>query len=604
VIMGGESRVRPLRPGDPRRLGRYDLVGRLGEGGMGTVYLARTAEGRPVAVKIIRPDLVHDREFRRRFRGEVNRARQVPPFCTAEVLDADPDHEQPYLVVEYVDGPSLGTVVEERGPLTPANLHGLAIGVATALTAIHGAGVIHRDLKPTNVLLAPGSPKVIDFGIARAVQGEAGLTRTDQMIGTVAYMAPERFTPSGAATITPAADVFAWGAVVAYAGTGRTPFDADSPAAVAVRIMTQPPDLTGLVGPLRDLVERALAKDPTDRPTAKELLGRLLTAGPYRPSDLAAALAHQPALLMAAEEAQAATQQLPGHDLTAAATAPGAAAAGPAVGDLTTRFSTPPATSRATPRVRPAARPPDAPRPAPRRRNRRVRLVLAALAIAALVASGAVAGILSGVIVLPGRGGSPRGDRSAQPTGSPSTLLVAQDPLTVENLWHSRDDRENQTTCSFAGALVVTKQSVGSYRCPGPQDALTDFTASVDVKLLGKGSCASVWFRFDSAGYALRVCADGYYLVTHGVGGPTAITPLHTFPFAGNPIALDTATRVGVSAHGTDLTFHRDGRPVGTWRDATFLQGRVVLGIFQDRPLEQPPFSVSFANVEIRARTG
>src|SRR3954451_17697684 len=167
----------------------------------------------------------------------------------------------PYFVVEYFDGPSLASVVRDKGPLSQSNLYGLAIGVATALTAIHGAGVIHRDLKPANVLLAPGSPKVIDFGIARAVQGEAGLTRTDQMIGTVAYMAPERFAPNGAATITPAADVFAWGAVGAYAGTGRTPFEADSPAAIAARIMTQPPDLAGLTGTLRDLVEQALAKE-------------------------------------------------------------------------------------------------------------------------------------------------------------------------------------------------------------------------------------------------------------------------------------------------------------------------------------------------------
>ncbi|MCW6010311.1 protein kinase, partial [Micromonospora sp. CPCC 205371] len=150
--MTGEpgSRTAPLRPSDPARLGRYELLGRLGEGGMGTVYLARGADGRLVALKVVRADVLDD-EFRRRFRSEVNRARQVPPFCTAEVLDADPDHERPYLVVEYVDAPNLSTVVEERGPLSPANLHSFAIGVATALTAIHGAGVIHRDLKPSNV---------------------------------------------------------------------------------------------------------------------------------------------------------------------------------------------------------------------------------------------------------------------------------------------------------------------------------------------------------------------------------------------------------------------------------------------------------------------
>jgi hypothetical protein len=607
---GMAVRARPLLPDDPRRLGRYDLLGRLGEGGMGTVYLAATPAGRVVAVKIIRPEFVHDGEFRRRFRGEVNRARQVPPFCTAEVLDADPDHEQPYLVVEYVDGPSLESVVTERGPLTPANLHGLAIGVATALAAIHGAGVIHRDLKPTNVLLAPGSPKVIDFGIARAVHGADELTRTDQMIGTVAYMAPERFTPGGATMLTPAADIFAWGAVVAYAGTGRTPFEGESSMATAARIMTQPPDLTGLGGPLRGLIEQALAKDPADRPTARELLDRLLTTGLYQPADLAAALVDQPALLEAAQEARSATRPLAGRELTAEAPAPGPVARVAAAGHATTRFGDRP----------PTAAPPGPPAdPAPRsailtgsgrysRRNqsrspgrRRGRIALVLVALVAVVASALVAGRLTGVIALPGQGRTPHAHGSAAPTGTPSTVLVARDSLASENLWHTRDDPDNQATCTFAGALLVTKQSPGSYRCPGPVDPVTDFSVYVDVKLLAKGSCASVWFRFDSAGYALRICADGYSLVTHGVGLASAITPLHTFPFTGDPIALDTVTRVGVSAHGTDLTFHRDGRPVGTWRDATFLQGRVVLGIFQDKATDEPPFRVSFANVEIRA---
>src|SRR5689334_13199930 len=152
---------------------------------MGTVYLARARDGRRVAVKVIKPENSRDAEFRARFRSEVEKARRVPPFCTAEVLDADPDHETPYLVVEYVDGPSLADVVQDRGPLTASHLHSVAIGVATALSAIHGAGVIHRDLKPRNVLLAPGSPKVIDFGIARALEATSGHTSTDQMVGTV-----------------------------------------------------------------------------------------------------------------------------------------------------------------------------------------------------------------------------------------------------------------------------------------------------------------------------------------------------------------------------------------------------------------------------------
>jgi len=275
-----------LESGDLRRVGPYQLIGRLGEGGMGTVYLATDPQGRQVAVKLVRADLMLNEQSRRRFRSEVTRARQVPPFCTAEVIDADPYHEPPYLVVEYIDGPSLYEVVQRRGPLTGANLHSVAVGIATALSAIHGAGVIHRDLKPGNVLFGLGGIKVIDFGIARALDPTSQHTRTNQMVGTVAYMAPERFDHEASSRAGTAADIFAWGAVVAYAGTGRTPFGADSGPATAVRILTQPPELFDLDEPMRSLVEQALAKDPRDRPTSRELFDRLLAAAPQ---------GHQPA---------------------------------------------------------------------------------------------------------------------------------------------------------------------------------------------------------------------------------------------------------------------------------------------------------------------
>ncbi|KHD75131.1 serine/threonine protein kinase [Actinoplanes utahensis] len=279
----------PLRPGDPAALGRYELVGRLGEGGMGAVYLGRDSDGgRLVAIKMVRPEFAHETEFRGRFRSEVNRAKQVPSFSTAEVLDADPDHEPPYLVVEYVDGPSLAMEIRERGPLSGAALQSVAVGIATALTAIHGAGVIHRDLKPGNVLFARGGIKVIDFGIARAFEATSQHTRTDQMVGTVSYMAPERFDPVDGRPVTAAADIFAWGAVMVFAATGRTPFAADSAAATAMRILTQEPNLTGVPEPLRGLVERTLAKEPGDRPTARELLDALLAGEAPRPAAITA----------------------------------------------------------------------------------------------------------------------------------------------------------------------------------------------------------------------------------------------------------------------------------------------------------------------------
>jgi serine/threonine protein kinase len=278
------KRTQRLRRTDPREVGGYTLLGRLGAGGMGVVYLARAADRSLVAVKIVHAELAGDDEFRGRFRSEVERARQVPPFCTAEVLDADAGHNPPYLVVEYVDGPSLGEAVEDRGPLSVANVHAVAVGVASALSAIHGAGVIHRDLKPRNVLLAPGSPKVIDFGIARAFEATSQHTRTGQLVGTVAYMAPERFSAEPGTPLTPAADIFAWGSVVAYAATGRAPFDGDSPPVTAARILSGVPNLNGLTDPLLRLVELALAKDPEHRPTARELLDLLLTAGTHAPA--------------------------------------------------------------------------------------------------------------------------------------------------------------------------------------------------------------------------------------------------------------------------------------------------------------------------------
>jgi Protein kinase domain/Domain of unknown function (DUF4352) len=263
--------------GGPTEIGPYRVIGRLGSGGMGTVYLARGPAGARVAVKVIRPELAGDAAFLDRFRREVRAARRVAGFCTARVLDADLDGPVPYLVTEYVDGVRLDRVVATGGPLAASNLEGFAVGVAAALASIHADGLVHRDLKPGNVLLSYFGPRVIDFGIAHALDdASAGITRAGMVVGTPAWMAPEQFTGS---PVTPAADIFAWGGLVAYAGTGRLPFGTGPVEVLAYRIVHEAPDADGLDPTPRRLVERAMAKDPARRPSARGLLMELLGEG-------------------------------------------------------------------------------------------------------------------------------------------------------------------------------------------------------------------------------------------------------------------------------------------------------------------------------------
>ncbi|MFF5260467.1 serine/threonine-protein kinase [Actinomadura viridis] len=262
-----------LGPEDPRELGDYRLLARLGRGGMGTVFLGEDASGRRVAVKVINRELASEDSFRERFRREVTAARQVRRFCTAPVLDAELDHDPLYVVTEYIEGPTLQAAVAERGALPGSDLEGLAVGVATALAAIHGAGIVHRDLKPANVLLSSTGPRVIDFGIARALDAPDGPTRTGQFVGTPSYLPPELLRGE---PVTPASDVFSWGCVVAYAGTGRAPFTGNTVPEIFYRVAHDAPMLDGLDPDLRDVVAAALDKDPRSRPSVQELLARLV----------------------------------------------------------------------------------------------------------------------------------------------------------------------------------------------------------------------------------------------------------------------------------------------------------------------------------------
>ncbi|WP_051844175.1 serine/threonine-protein kinase [Streptomyces sp. NRRL S-813] len=264
-----------LEPDDPRQVGRYRIVARLGAGGMGQVYLARSPGARPVAVKVVRPDLARDGDFRRRFAREVNAARRVNGAFTAGVVDADPDGSPAWLATVYVPGVSLGEAVAAHGPWPARPILALGAGLAEALEVIHRAGVVHRDLKPSNILLAADGPRVIDFGISVASEASA-LTHTGMTIGTPGFMSPEQLTGH---PVGPASDVFALGAVLAYTATGTGPFGTGTPHALHYRAVHEQPDLDALPDELREVVAACLAKQPDQRPTVAALLDRLTVAG-------------------------------------------------------------------------------------------------------------------------------------------------------------------------------------------------------------------------------------------------------------------------------------------------------------------------------------
>ncbi|MBD9703540.1 serine/threonine protein kinase [Streptomyces sp. ID01-12c] len=302
-----------LGPGDPQRIGAYRLLARLGAGGMGNVYLARSERGRTVAVKLVRQELAEQEEFRARFRQEVRAARQVGGYWTAPVLDADTEAGIPWVATGYVAGPSLHAVVgRDHGALPERSVRILAAGLAHALEDIHAAGLIHRDLKPSNVLVTIDGPRVIDFGIARALETvtDGGLTRTGALVGSPGFMAPEQVRGD---RITPACDVFCLGSVLAYAATGNLPFGAANSGvhALMFRIAQEEPDLAGLPEGLYDIVRDCLRKDPAARPTLAQILQRTgaedtVFAGrsrdPWLPSALVAQLGRHAVRLLDTED--------------------------------------------------------------------------------------------------------------------------------------------------------------------------------------------------------------------------------------------------------------------------------------------------------------
>lgn len=272
--------VTTLLVGDPEQVGVYRLIGRLGAGGMGVVYLAEAPDGQRVALKLIRPEYAGDHAFRSRFRREVEAVRRVHGRCIARHLDAEVEGLRPFLVTEYVEGPSLSEVVAQTGPLPEHQVTGLAVGLLEALIAIHAAGIVHRDLKPANVLLATDAPRVIDFGIAHAADATP-MTQLGNVVGSAGWMAPEQATGH---PISSAADVFAWASVVTFAATGRPPFGEGRPEAVMYRVVHHRPDLRALPAALGPLLDRAFDKSPTARPSPVDLLQSLTDGGPVQGS--------------------------------------------------------------------------------------------------------------------------------------------------------------------------------------------------------------------------------------------------------------------------------------------------------------------------------
>ncbi|WP_258015865.1 serine/threonine-protein kinase [Streptomyces sp. AJS327] len=421
-----------LAPDEPREIAGYQLKARLGQGGMGMVYLSHTRGGQPVALKVVRREYAQDPEFRRRFAAEVAAARRVQGPYTAPVLDSFTDGPEPWLATAYVPGPSLSSAVNEHGPLPLGTVLQLTAGVAEALQTVHAANVVHRDLKPSNVLLASDGPRVIDFGIARAADATA-LTGTDARLGTPAFMAPEQAVGG---EVTPALDVFALGLVAHFAATHRHPHGDGASAALLFRIVSEEPDLSECPEELRELISSCLAKDPADRPTPARVIERCAllagTAGVARDQDwwlpptLAAEVSRQEQTLrlVGSGDGTGATPQAappapapPGHSpqqamASAAPTAPG----------WTPHAQVPHApTAPHVPDPRPAQSPPGfgaAPLPPDSGKGGRRTSMLVAASVAGALVLGA--GTVLGIQMLSGDGDDSGGNGGGQAAESPS----------------------------------------------------------------------------------------------------------------------------------------------------------------------------------------
>ncbi|WP_054566455.1 protein kinase [Frankia sp. R43] len=502
-----------LRTDDPARIGPYQVVGRLGAGGMGRVYLGRTAAGRLAAVKVIRPELADSPDFRARFAREVAAARAVGGRHTAAVIDADLDATSPWLATAYVSGLSLAMTISRHGPLQEAALTTLATGLAEALIAIHDAGIVHRDLKPSNVMLAVDGPKVIDFGVSRAADASV-LTRTGAMIGSPGFMSPEQMT--GAEAGAPS-DVFSLGALVAYAATGREPFGVGPTPAQVYRVVHAEPDLDGIPGALRGIIADCLAKEQAARPTPRALLARLISAdqatkvltGPtWPPTVLAAALRD--------EDSMVAT----------------------ALASCVTENTEPLAGASPTP-ARPGAAPPADRVPAgwsPRRwsRGRRGRLAagFVVLAVAAMVTASVVVA-----------GGKPDHLTATASVGAPLSTATAAASFSASTSASSSAAAGPSVTTSGPTAAVLSPSPSTAPPVDGPPRANNETVPGTARGTAHAGTSQPPTTRDE----------------TPAAPGPPAQTAAHVFSFSGSlarrPCADEGAVTSGRTTTGVRVTF-------------------------------------------------
>ncbi|MFF9338983.1 serine/threonine-protein kinase [Streptomyces sp. NPDC014773] len=470
--------MEPLNAEDPVAIGPFRLIGRLGVGGMGRVFLARSAGGRTVAVKVVHAELAAQDEFRRRFAREVEALERVGGTGTAPVLGSDTTAASPWVAIGYVPGPSLRTVVgDEYGPLPPATVRTLGAGLGQALDHIHRAGLVHRDLKPSNVLLTVDGPRIIDFGIARAVDTvtDGGLTSTGAVVGSPGFMSPEQVRGE---KLGPASDVFCLGSVLAYAATGRSPFGTSDSGvhALMFRIAHDDPDLTDVAPALTGLIRACLAKDPAARPTAAEIAGTLPVSDPWLPADVLARLGRHAARILEAEGTEGAA-----GTAYASERAPDRTAGDPTPGPSATGGTSAPA-------------PAPAPEP-PRSRSRR-RVLTAALATAAVAAAAGVGYAfwpLGGPDGTPGGDGRGTGSSSAssstgsRPAGAvPDAFLGAWEGVLQGTPEHPRETVRIELSQGPAGAKTAVYTHVGDGRlCMGRSRLVS---ADEDKVVLGEST--------------------------------------------------------------------------------------------------------------------